>query len=164
MNTSENSFEERNFKNKVDAADEKFKKQLDSTGVKYKKIGPDPKDDFIEDFWLISIMLVIPDYIVWGRDGNIQWVEVKGTNKIKNSDYIKLEKMHKQSEMVNPYSKKKIQVGIAYIKNPTYNDKVKWIPFEEFHTIWNDPKYEWKIYKEEYELDGSPKYYKQLDL
>lgn len=162
MNTSDNSFEERNFKNKVDAADEKFIARLNARGVKYKKIGPDPKDDYVEDYWLIGLMYDLPDYIVWAEDGDIYFTEVKGTNKIKSLDYRKLENMYNRSLSINEYSKKKIHVGIAYIKNPTYNSKVKWIPYPELKDKWKQKEYQ--EYKGETELDGTPKYYKQLDL
>ena len=107
-------------------------------------------------------MFDLPDYIVWAEDGDIYFTEVKGTNKIKNIDYRKLENMYTRSISINKHGHKKIHVGIAYIKNPTYNNKVKWIPFEEL-------KYKWKLsefqeYEGETEIDGTPKYYKQLDL
>ncbi len=63
MDKHTNSFEERNFETSVDLADLRFRERLDAQGVKYRKIGPDAKEDFLDDFWIISPILLLPDYI-----------------------------------------------------------------------------------------------------
>ena len=162
MDKHTNSFEERNFETSVDLADLRFRERLDAQGVKYRKIGPDAKEDFLDDFWIISPILLLPDYIVWAKTGIILFAEVKGTNKIKVSDYNKLEQMHKKATSVNEHSKKKVEVGIAYIKYPKTNKAVKWVPFDTVKDLWKQVEHQ--TYKDEYELDGSPKMYKSLQM
>ena len=63
------------------------------------RIGTDPKVNKLDLFWYAteinheSTEVVEPDYIVV-RDELIYFVEVKGTNKVKASDYYKIQEMN----------------------------------------------------------------------
>jgi|TARA_B100001094_G_C18100037_1_gene755213 hypothetical protein len=161
MDKSNNTFGERNFKNKVDAADVLFKTRLDLQGTKYLKLGPDPKENYVEKFWLISPIILLPDYIVYKEEA-IYFCEVKGTNKIKKVDFDKLFDMHDRSQKVNKHTAVKTEVGIVYYKNPNTQNKLKWVPFDEVATMWHETPFE--VYEGEYELDGTPKMYKSLPM
>ena len=102
MANYEDNFEERNLgDNSVDQADSRMQQYLKENGYvknateeqlrkhthiagSYSKIGVDPKDGYVPTFWLISVVLILPDYIIYPRDSYITYlVEVKGTNKLK---------------------------------------------------------------------------------
>ncbi len=161
MDKSSNTFEERNFKNTVDAADQLFQKRLDLQGTKYLKLGPDPKESYVEKFWLISPIILLPDYVVYKEEA-IYFCEVKGTNKIKKYDFEKLFDMYDRAEKVNKHSATKIEVGIVYYKNPNHQNNLKWVPFDKLATMWHEHSYQ--VYEGEYELDGTPKMYKSLPM
>ena len=80
-----------------DMADEAMQQYLKDAGlVEFKdwlKIGTDPKENKLDLFWYVTNVLLIPDYAVV-KDNFIYLVEVKGTNKIKYSDFKKLQEMH----------------------------------------------------------------------
>ena len=174
-----NSFEERNFKTQQDQADFRMQQMLKEKGFvrgasekdlekyshiagSYQKVGTDPKDGFVANYWLISKVLILPDYIVYPRESLVTYlVEVKGTNKLKQEDFNKLKEMFERAEVVNDQSKGiKIEVGVYYFANPSTNKIGKYINYQDIQTQWD----EIADYKEFPEKDwrGKPKYYKEM--
>ena len=79
-----------------DMADEAMQNYLKAANlVEFKdwlKIGTDPKENKLDLFWYVTKVLLIPDYAVV-KNGFIYLVEVKGTLKLKESDYHKIMEM-----------------------------------------------------------------------
>ncbi len=179
MANYEDNFEERNLgENSVDQADFRMQQHLKTNGYvmnatekqikdhglagSYSKIGVDPKEGYVVNYWVISKVLILPDYIVFPRDSLITYlVEVKGTNKLKQEDFNKLKEMHERSEVVNDISSNvKLEVGIYYFRNPSTNKIGKYINYQDIEDQWNQIS----DYKEFPEKDwrGKPKYYKDM--
>lgn len=179
MANFEDSFEERNLgENSIDQADFRMQQHLRGNGYvenatekqikdhnlagSYSKIGVDPKEGYVVNYWVISKVLILPDYIVFPSDSLITYlVEVKGTNKFKQEDYNKLKEMHERSQVVNDISSGvQLEAGIYYFRNPSTNKIGKYISYQDIEEQWD------KIsdYKEFPEKDwrGKPKYYKDM--
>ncbi len=90
-----NTYEER--QSVPDMADEAMQNYLVDSGlVEYKdwlKVGTDPKENKLVLFYYVTDILLIPDYVVVGK-GLIHLMEVKGTLKLKEADYLKMKKMY----------------------------------------------------------------------
>ena len=140
-----------------DMADEAMQQYLKDAGlVEFKdwlKIGTDPKENKLDLFWYVTNVLLIPDYAVV-KDSFIYLVEVKGTNKIKYSDFKKLQEMHYRARRYKP-----VKVGIMIFKNKTAEPI--WVSYEKLYEIWDDPRTEEGYYPEK-DVDGKPKLYKVL--
>ena len=104
-------------------------------------------------FWYVTNVLLIPDYAVV-KDNFISLVEVKGTKKIKYSDFKKLQEMHYRARRYKP-----VKVGIMFFKNKTAEPI--WVSYEKLYEIWDDPRTEEGYYPEK-DVDGKPKLYKVL--
>ena len=141
-----------------DVADLKMQKYLKHKGLKeYKdwlKIGTDPKENKLNYFWLVTAVINIPDYCVVVNK-KVYLVEVKGTKRIKESDYIKLEELHRKAE---PYDE--VFVGIMYFG--TGLKKPMWIPFSALKGMWEDKNTIWGYYEKDFL--GNPKLYKILPI
>ena len=180
MANYEDNFEERNLgQNSVDQADFRMQQYLKENGYvknatkeqlkkhthiagSYSKIGVDPKDGYVPTFWLISVVLILPDYIIYPRDSYITYlVEVKGTNKLKLEDYKKLQEMQERVEVCNDKSVgHKLEVGVQFFNNPSTNKIGKYIPYNVIEKQWNEitdynefPEKDWQ---------GKPKYFKEM--
>ena len=85
-----------------DVADIKMQKYLKHKGLKeYKdwlKIGTDPKENKLNYFWLVTAVINIPDYCVVVNK-KVYLVEVKGTKRIKESDYKNWFNKNKKTEV-----------------------------------------------------------------
>ena len=129
-----------------------------SENVQWAKVGPDAKENYVPVFWLVSQIIVCPDYVVAIND-NLYLIEVKGTNKLKLNDYKKLEEMYTKSlDFKN--QKIKIQIAVMYFPHPEAN--AVWIPFNKLKEMWDSiDKYE--EYPEK-DFQGKPKLYKVLPL
>lgn len=154
-----NSFEER--QNVDDMADMAMLKHLQNTNlsknVQWAKLGPDAKENFVPVYWLVSQIIVCPDYVVSIND-KLYLIEVKGTNKIKLDDYEKLEEMY--TKAIDMDGKIKIEIAVMYFKHP---DAIPvWITFTRLKKMWDSIK-EFKEYPER-DFQGKPKLYKVLPL
>ena len=140
-----------------DMADKAMLKYLKDTGsVEYKdylRIGTDPKVNKLDLFWYATEILLLPDYIVV-RDKLIYFVEVKGTNKVKASDYYKIQEMNWKGSKY-----KQVRIGIMYFAN--MNAEPKWFSAEKLFDMWKDPRFETKYYPE-LDFKGNKKPYKEL--
>ena len=149
------SYESRNSGD--DMADLAMQKYLADTGsVEFKdylRIGTDPKVNKLDLFWYATEILLLPDYIVV-RDELIYFVEVKGTNKVKASDYYKIQEMNWKGSKY-----KQVRIGIMYFAN--INTEPKWFSAEKLFDMWKDPRFETKYYPE-LDFKGNKKPYKEL--
>lgn len=154
-----NSYEERNKLNTYDMADDSMQKYLNSIGLvkneTWMKIGTDPKTNNMQKMWLALQILLIPDYIFVHKD-KLWLSEVKGTLKLKESDYLHLQEMY---ERAKPY--KEVRVGLTYFKHP--NAKPVWFDYKTIEEIWNDESTETGYYPE-LDLNGNKKLYKVLTV
>ena len=120
-------------------ADEAMQNYLKAANlVEFKdwlKIGTDPKENKL-DFVLVCYkgITLIPDYAVV-KNGFIYLVEVKGTLKLKESDYHKLMEMQYRARRYD-----KVKVGLFYFKHP--NAEPKWFSAEKISELWIDPRTE----------------------
>lgn len=158
MDKYDNTFQERNKKNKYDMADECMKKFLQQEGlienIDWMKLGTEPKETpDMKMMWLALQILLIPDYIFVMKD-KLYLAEVKGTLKFKESDFLHLTEMY---ERAKPYSN--IKVGVTYFANPDA-DPV-WISYTEIIKQWNDDNIPTKYYPE-LDFQGNKKAYKVL--
>jgi hypothetical protein len=140
-------------------ADDTMQKYLNSIGLvkneTWMKIGTDPKTNNMKKMWLALQILLIPDYIFVHK--NLLWLsEVKGTLKLKESDYLHLQEMY---ERAKPY--KEVRVGLTYFKHP--NAKPVWFDYKTIEEIWNDESTETGYYPE-LDLNGNKKLYKVLTV
>ena len=140
-----------------DMADEAMQSYLKAANlVEFKdwlKIGTDPKENKLDLFWYVTKVLLIPDYAVV-KNGFIYLVEVKGTLKLKESDYHKIMEMQYRARRYD-----KVKVGLFYFKHP--NAEPKWFSAEKISELWIDPRTEEGHYPEK-DVDGKPKLYKVL--
>ena len=154
-NTYKDSYESRNSGD--DMADKAMQQYLHAKGYKeykdYLRIGTDPKKNKLDLFWYATEILLLPDYIVV-EHGFIWFVEVKGTLKLKASDFHKLMEMHWKG-----CKYKQVKVGIMYFSNS--NAAPKYYSAENLANIWKDPRFETKYYPE-LDFKGHKKPYKVL--
>lgn len=140
-------------------ADDSMQKYLNSIGLvkneTWMKIGTDPKTNNMQKMWLALQILLIPDYIFVHKD-KLWLSEVKGTLKLKESDYLHLQEMY---ERAKPY--KEVRVGLTYFKHP--NAKPVWFDYKTIEEIWNDESTETGYYPE-LDLNGNKKLYKVLTV
>ena len=158
MDKFDNTFEERNKKNKYDMADVCMQKFLNNEGLvenkDWMKLGTEPKETpDMKMMWLALQILLIPDYIFVMKN-KLYLAEVKGTLKFKESDYIHLTEMY---ERAAPFSN--VKVGITYFAHPDA-DPV-WLSYEKIHKQWNDQTVPVKYYPE-LDFQGNKKPYKVL--
>ena len=149
------SYESRNIGD--DMADLAMQKYLADTGsVEFKdylRIGTDPKVNKLDLFWYATEILLLPDYIVV-RDELIYFVEVKGTNKLKASDYYKIQEMNWKGSKY-----KQVRIGVMYFAK--INAEPKWYSAEKLFDMWKDPRFVTKYYPE-LDFKGNKKPYKEL--
>ena len=140
-------------------ADECMQKYLISMGLEenktWMKIGTDPKTNDMDMMWLALQILLIPDYIFVHKD-KLWLSEVKGTLRLKESDYLHLQEMY---ERAAPY--KNVNVGLTYFAHPNANPK--WFSFEKIQKLWEDESTEIGYYPE-LDLNGNKKLYKVLKV
>ena len=131
------------------------KSQL-SENVHWAKVGPDAKTNNVPLFWFVSQIILCPDYVVAIND-KLYLIEVKGTKKLKLTDYEKLREMYtKAIDLQNQIVK--IEIALMYFSHP--NAKPIWINFEKLQEMWNSiDKFE--EYPEK-DFAGKPKLYKVL--
>ena len=157
MATYEDSYSKRNSGD--DMADLAMQSYLKDNDCKefhdYLRIGTDPKENFLDLFWFATKILLLPDYILV-RKGYIFFIEVKGTNKLKEDDYFKIQEMAFKGSRF-----KEVKVGIMYFKSldaePIYIDHNKLTEYWLYHTI------PIKYYPEK-DFMGNKKPYKELPI
>lgn len=156
-NTYKDSYASRNYGE--DMADKAMLKHLELKGcVEYKdylRIGTDPKESKLDLFWFATKILLVPDYILVSK-GNIFFIEVKGTNKLKAEDYYKIQEMAFKGSRF-----KEVKVGIMYFAHPEA-DPV-WIDHKKLFEYWIDPRIETKFYPE-LDFQGNKKPYKEIPV
>jgi len=154
-NTYKDSYESRN--SGEDMADIAMLNHLKKNNLveyqDYLRIGTDPKVNKLDLFWYATEILLVPDYIVV-KDGLIYFVEVKGTNKLKQSDYVKIQEMNWKASRYP-----QVKIGLMYFKNK--NAEPKYYPASVLVTMWHDPSNEAKYYPE-LDFKGNKKMYKEL--
>ena len=154
-NTYKDSYESRN--NGPDKADLLMQSYLQSKGYEeykdYLRIGTDPKVNRLDLFWYATDILLIPDYIVV-EHGYIWFVEVKGTLRLKASDFHKIMEMHWKG-----CKYKEVKVGLLYFRNK--DAAPKYYSAEYLAEIWKDPRFETHYYPE-LDFKGNKKAYKIL--
>jgi hypothetical protein len=152
-----NTYEER--QSVPDMADEAMQNYLVDSGlVEYKdwlKVGTDPKENKLDLFYYVTDILLIPDYVVVGK-GLIHLMEVKGTLKLKEADYLKMKKMY---DIAKDKKRDKVRVWLVYFANPEANP-VMWT-FKTIKMLWESDKLE-EHYYPEVDVDGNKKMYKIL--
>ena len=154
MDKYTNSFEERNFNNKIDLADQRMKEYLEYRGfvknkqVKdlndqekgvYAKIGFDPKENFIPYFWRVQEIWTIPDYLIVPKTPEkILLAEVKGTKRFKTRDYVNLESLYNYCMELNSDNPKErpFEIGVFFFDKPSVNQIPKYIPFLKLAQLW----------------------------
>jgi len=154
-NTYKDSYESRN--SGEDMADIAMQNYLRDTGAveyqDYLRIGTDPKVNKLNLFWYATEILLLPDYIVV-RDELIFFAEIKGTNKVKASDYYKIQEMNWKGSKY-----KEVKVGLMYFSHE--NAEPKWYSASVLEDIWKDPEVTMKYYPE-LDFKGNKKAYKEL--
>lgn len=121
----------------------------------YLRIGTDPKENFLDLFWFATKILLLPDYILV-RKGYIFFIEVKGTNKLKEDDYFKIQEMAFKGSRF-----KEVKVGIMYFKS--LDAEPVWIDHNKLKEYWLDYTIPIKYYPEN-DFMGNKKPYKELPL
>ena len=154
MDKHTNTYQERNKINTYDMADDCMQKHLVSMGLvenkTWMKIGTDPKTNDMDMMWIALQILLIPDYIFVHKD-KLWLSEVKGTLKLKESDYLHLQEMY---ERAAPYDN--VNVGLTYFAHPNANPV--WFTFEKIQMLWEDESTEVGYYPE-LDLNGNKKLY-----
>lgn len=152
-----NTYQER--QSVEDMADMAMQNYLKESGFvenkDWLKIGTDPKNNTLDMFYYITDILLIPDYVVVSK-GLIHLMEVKGTLKLKESDYLKMKKMY---EITQEKKRDKVRVWLAYFAHPEA-DPVMWT-FKSIEMWWESGKLE-EHYYPELDVDGNKKMYKVL--
>jgi len=153
--TYKDSYEDRNSgEDMADLAMQQYLKDNDCVEYQdYLRIGTDPKENKLDLFWYATKVLLIPDYILV-RKGYIFFIEVKGTNKLKEEDYFKIQEMAFKGTRF-----KEVKVGIMYFKSP--NAEPVWIDHLKLRDYWIDPRIPIKHYPE-LDFQGNKKAYKEL--
>jgi len=83
-------------------------------------------------------------------------MEVKGTLKLKEADYLKMKKMY---DIAKDKKRDKVRVWLVYFANPEANP-VMWT-FKTIKMLWESDKLE-EHYYPEVDVDGNKKMYKIL--
>ena len=151
------SYAERN--SGPDMADELMLKHLDSNGFKenidYLRTGTDPKTNKLDLFWFATKILLLPDYILVTK-GFIFFIEVKGTKRLKESDYFKIQEMAYKGQRY-----KQVKVGIMYFTNP--KSEPVWLDHKKLKDMWFDDTIPIQYYPEK-DFEGNLKAYKILPI
>ena len=106
-------------------------------------------------FWFATKILLLPDYIMV-KNNFIYFIEVKGTNRLKEDDYYKIQ------EMANKGSRyKEVKVGLMYFANK-YADP-KWFNHFDLRDIWMNDDIPMKYYPE-LDFRGNKKPYKEIPV
>lgn len=173
------SYEERNGDDTVDMADVRMQQHLKANGYirgasekqikehgfagSYQKLGPDPKDGFVPKFYAVTQVIVISDYIVVPANSNVSYMcEVKGTNKLKWMDYLKLCDLEERAQSYNSKNTgDKIEVGLYYFPYPSTNKIGYYYNFAQIQEQW-DSVQEIKHFKDEKDYNGDMKMYKVM--
>ena len=121
----------------------------------YLRIGTDLKESFLDLFWFATKILLLSDYILV-RKGYIFFIEVKGTNKLKEDDYFKIQEMAFKGARF-----KEVKVGIMYFKSP--DAEPVWVDHLKLRDYWLDHTIPIKYYPEK-DFMGNKKPYKELPL
>lgn len=154
-NTHKDSYESRNSgEDMADIAMQNYLKKIELVEYKdYLRIGTDPKINKLDLFWYATEILLLPDYIVVQK-GHIFFVEVKGTKRLKATDYYKIQEMDWKGSKY-----KEVKVGLMYFSNK--NAEPKWYPANVLVDIWKDPDIPMKYYPE-LDFKGNKKAYKEI--
>ena len=154
-NTHKDSYESRNSgEDMADIAMQNYLKKIELVEYKdYLRIGTDPKINKLDLFWYATEILLLPDYIVVQK-GHIFFVEVKGTKRLKATDYYKIQEMDWKGSKY-----KEVKVGLMYFSNK--NAEPKWYPANVLVDIWKDPDITMKYYPE-LDFKGNKKAYKEI--
>tara|TARA_R100000781_G_scaffold81076_1_gene49996 strand:+ start:969 stop:1439 length:471 start_codon:yes stop_codon:yes gene_type:complete len=151
------SFKDRNKGS--DMAEDTMQQYLEDRGLvefhDWLKIGTDPKESKLPLFWFITNVLLIPDYAVVSK-GYIYLIEVKGTLKLKESDYMKIQEIAKRAKK---YSK--VKVGIYYFAHP--NAVPVYYSARKLKELWVSGDLEEGFYEEK-DFEGKPKMYRILPV
>ena len=154
-NTYLDSYESRNSGD--DMADKGMLNYLESQGLKeykdYLRIGTDPKVNKLDLFWYATEILLLPDYILV-KHGKIFFVEVKGTLKLKASDYYKIQEMNWKGSQY-----REVEVGLMYFSS--VDAKPLWYSADKLFDIWKNPDIKVEYYPE-LDFKGNKKPYKEL--
>ena len=181
-NTSDSSFEERNFENQQDQADFRMQQMLKEKGFvrgasesdlekyphiagSYQKVGTDPKDGFVPKFYDVRKVLLIPDYVIYPRDSVKLFLnEVKGTNKLKEDDFNSLKEMQERAVDFNETNMTAItmEVGLWWFPNPSKNKIGKYYSYSSIENEWLSNE-NFKVYEGEKDSKGNPKRYKEMN-
>jgi len=180
-NTSDSSFEERNFENQQDQADFRMQQMLKEKGFvrgatekelekyphiagSYQKVGTDPKDGFVPKFYDVRKVLIIPDYVIYPRESSIVYLnEVKGTNKLKEDDFDTLLELQQRAERFNETSNSlRMEVGLWWFPYPSKNKIGKYYSYSSIEKEWLSNN-NWKTYEGEVDSKGNPKRYKEMN-
>jgi hypothetical protein len=116
------------------------------------KTGLSPWEHNIQHIWYYTDVVLVPDYIL-NRNEKLYLAEVKGTRKVKVSDYQKLKEMEAKTQGMPA-----LQVGIAYVN--VKNQTVSWYSISEVTEMWEG--IETLQYYHETDYKGDKKGYKEL--
>ena len=142
-----------------DMADKAMQQYLRAGGhEEYKdwlKVGTDPKENKLSMFWFATKILLLPDYIMV-KNNFIYFIEVKGTNRLKEDDYYKIQEMAYKGSRY-----KEVKVGLMYFANK-YADP-KWFNHLDLRDIWMNDDIPMKYYPE-LDFRGNKKPYKEIPV
>lgn len=157
MPTYKDSYSKRNSGDDMaDIAMQNYLKENDCKEFHdYLRIGTDPKESFLDLFWFATKILLLSDYILV-RKGYIFFIEVKGTNKLKEEDYFKIQEMAFKGARF-----KEVKVGIMYFKSP--DAEPVWVDHLKLRDYWLDNTIPIKHYPEK-DFMGNLKPYKELPI
>ena len=142
-----------------DMADISMQRYLEAGGHEeyrdWLKVGTDPKNNKLDLFWFATKILLLPDYIMV-KNGFIYFIEVKGTNRLKEDDYYKIQEMAYKGSRY-----KEVKVGLMYFAN-RYAD-TKWFNHLDLRDIWMNDDIPMQYYPE-LDFKGNKKPYKQIPV
>ena len=151
----QDSYESRN--RGQDMADIAMQNYLKASGYEenkdYLRIGTDPKTNKLDLFWFATKIILLPDYILVDA-GYIYFIEVKGTNKLKEDDYYQIQEMAYKGSRY-----KEVKVGVMYFSNSNANPK--WYAHLKLRDMWMDETIPMKYYPE-LDFKGNKKPYKEM--
>lgn len=174
----EKSYEERNGEGTVDMADLRMQQHLKANGYikgasekqikdhgfagSYQKLGPDAKDGFVPKFYAVTQVIVTSDYIVAPANSDTAYMcEVKGTDKLKYLDYLKLCDLEERAQMYNDKKTGQIiEVGVYYFPYPSTNKIGYYYSFQQIRDQWESN--EDVQYFDEKDYNGDMKMYKVM--
>jgi hypothetical protein len=137
-------------------ADEAMKKYLQKKnlieGEDWVKLGPEPKlTPNMKRMWIVLKIVLLPDYIV--VDNNILFIiEVKGTLRFKESDYLNLKEMYCKSKKFD-----NVEIGILYFKNQL--SKPSWFSYKKIKSIWENNNISFQYYPIQQTSSREEEYY-----